>query len=115
MRELKFRAWDERKMIMHYNFEFIRSGEGNNDWIIFKSDKQSLDWEKISNERTIHPFNNPYPVQQLKIMQFTGLLDKNGKEIFEGDIVQDSRKSCNPHLYTVIGNIYENPKLLDVR
>ena len=72
------------------------------------------------------------------IMQFTGLLDKKGKEIYEGDIMRctdtgheynaqmiweeggfwifDGNK--NPHLpykdyREVIGNIYENPELIN--
>lgn len=35
MREIKFRAWDEQNKIMHYNFNFIRSGVEGNDRIMF--------------------------------------------------------------------------------
>lgn len=101
---------------MHHNFQFIKSGDEGNDWIIFTSDKQTL-------KEDLHPFGNPYFQQQLKIMQWTGI-----ENIYEGDIVElgndgvqgiveydEDRFYVNcenvqtrvSKLHTVIGNIYE--------
>lgn len=77
---LKLKAWDEQNKVMHNDFQFIKSGEEGNDWIIFTSDKQTL-------KNDPHPFENPYFQQQLKIRQFTGQSTKD-KDIFTGDFVK---------------------------
>lgn len=131
MRAIKFRAFEEINRVMHNDFRFIKSGEDGNDWVVFVSDRQTL-------KDKHHPLDNPWFQAQFKIMQFTGLHDKNGVEIYEGDIIacwgsilkivwneSDASffaDSSDESIYesgqewggncTVIGNIHETPELL---
>ncbi len=81
MREIKFRAWDKQ----------------------FK--KMSPVKELNLSNGVCIIFNDPNPGRFLgsfEIMQYTGLLDKNGKEIYEGDILLyegDSCKHCGKPIY----------------
>lgn len=70
MREIKFRAWDKEDGKM-----FFPETDNNSDtfWCGFDG-KRGL--------RAVDPYEEEYP-----LMQFTGLTDKNGKEIYEGDVV----------------------------
>lgn len=132
MREIKFRAWDEsRKEWSQQSFAIDQNG-GLSMW------KQQSNSSNYSYGHTdLHPI----------ISMFTGLLDKNGKEIYEGDIINHPNfeaynnvrfnsqvvfeDACfhlrtgepvlrqlwklKPHTIEVIGNIYENPELLETK
>lgn len=66
MRQIKFRAWDNSMKTM----VTIKP---------FSSKHQVMTWDGLVYENG--------KLQDFTMMQFTGLFDKNGKEIYEGDIV----------------------------
>lgn len=114
MREIKFRLWYKPyKEMRHAKNMFV--GLGMVGW---------------SSEHYCEPDDNE---EDFEVMQYTGLKDKNGVEIYEGDILKHRYADAQivifleggfwpmcgeinapnkPEEREVIGNIHENPELI---
>lgn len=121
MREIRFRAWNfESKVMLDHDFiteTIIQDGEIVRDFSDVLNGKDTF-----------------------ILMQYTGLNDKNGVEIYEGDIVEDDILGISLYVIKfvkgrftmvdsedetgslwilsekckVVGNIHDNPELLEV-
>ena len=122
MREIKFRVYDKDSKNMYNQDDFI------------------LTFDTVGEDIYLSKNDEVIPLYSYELMQYTGLKDKNGKEIYDGDIVKlystetdklgsenytitytkdaewaldDSYLLSRKYKYCeIIGNVYEDKSLL---
>ncbi len=128
----KFRAWIKSEKRYGYLLNLFNCGANSKQYEVEEYDEQGDSYTVYSSDEVV-------------LQQCTGLKDKNGELIFEGDIVEfrnplgmkkrgiiiydidaalfqiqyldfsDDWELLDTFILKVIGNIYENPELLEVK
>lgn len=124
-RIIKFRCWDTESNIMLYEGDYAHF-MGCDSIFVGASEKGAVFFERCGEVNDKLDYGDP---EDYIVMQFTGELDDNEKEIYEDDIIKVNAEGSEwvqdvgmhdiagfnyegDTSIVVIGNVHQNPELL---
>jgi len=135
MRTHKYRAWDKKDKMMRSVLAMDWQTNSKDKRIEIKGSVSHINCKSSSNFDTFYG----KPIWEVELMESTGLKDRNGKDVFDGDLLKDGLRNIGevrwnydragfyirwsdsdigfpsgqkPERIEIIGNIWENPELL---
>lgn len=111
MREIKFRAWDMANIEIYNGSTDPKRMSYYGPNFEMDDDRDTLNF--FTPDDKSGPLGDHESMERYILMQFTGLLDKKGKEIYESDLLEVSENYTHPDGRTIEKGVYKTAYLFD--